>query len=185
MPEIDLAQPRHAESTFVDVDLVEEEMEGLEFDKCEFRSVRFNCSVQTDVAYLNCTFVNCSFFDATLTRCKMLGSTFERCTFDITEVDGGDWSFVKLARADLGSATFRGVRMREADLTEVRGEGGTLRDCDLSGATFTGADLARADLRGSDISSLDPGEVALRHAVITAEQAVMLALSQGLDVREA
>jgi hypothetical protein len=40
MSEIDFAQQRHAGSTFVDVDLVEEEMEGLEFDKCEFRSVR-------------------------------------------------------------------------------------------------------------------------------------------------
>src|SRR6201996_7207605 len=109
-------QARHAGDTFIDLDLVEEEMEGLEFDKCEFRSVRFNCSTQTDVAFLNCTFVNCTFFDATFTRCKLVGSTFERCTFDITEVEGGDWSFVTLARTDLGTATFRNVRMRETDL---------------------------------------------------------------------
>ena len=43
MSEIDFAQQRHADATFIDLDLVEEEMEGLEFDKCEFRSVRFNC----------------------------------------------------------------------------------------------------------------------------------------------
>jgi uncharacterized protein YjbI with pentapeptide repeats len=75
--------------------------------------------------------------------------------------------------------------MRETDLTDARCEGATFRDCDLSGAALTGADLTRADLRGSDISSIDPSETALRHAVITAEQAVMLALAQGLDVREA
>jgi uncharacterized protein YjbI with pentapeptide repeats len=115
----------------------------------------------------------------------MVGSTFERCTFDITEADGGDWSFVTLARADLGSATFRNVRMREADLTDAKCEGATFRDCDLSGAVWTGADLSRADLRGSDISSINPAGTALRHAVITADQAVMVAMALGLDVREA
>ena len=105
MAEIDFAQPRHADATFIDVDLVEETMEGLEFSKCEFRSVRFNCAVQTDVAFLNCTFVNCTFFDARF-------------------------------------------------------------------------------LRGSDLSSLDPAATTLRHAIITAEQAVTLAMAFGLEIRD-
>lgn len=175
---------RHERVEFSGLDLCETDLTAVEFDGCTFRDARFNCSQQADVAYLNCTFVNCNFFDATFTNCKMVGSHFERCCFDLTTVDGGDWSFTSLVRADLGSATLTGVRMREADLTGLRCHNGTLRDVDLSAAVLTGADLTRCDLRGSDLSAVAPAEVALRDAVITVEQAVTLAIALGLQIRD-
>ncbi len=45
------------------------------------------------------------------------------------------------------------------------------------------ADLSGCDLRGSDLSAVDPATTRLAGAVITVEQAVTLALAQGLDVR--
>ena len=94
---------RHERVTFVDLDLCETTLQAVEFQECTFRNTRFNCSVQTDVAFVNCTFVACSFFDATFTRCKLVGSMFDRCTFDIMTVDDGDWSFVGLPGAALGT----------------------------------------------------------------------------------
>jgi uncharacterized protein YjbI with pentapeptide repeats len=178
-------QTRHERVAFVDLDLCETTLQGVEFQECTFRNVRFNCSVQTAIAYVNCTFTNCSFFDASFTQCKLVGSVFDRCTFDIVTVDGGDWSFTGLARAALGTATFTGVRMREADLTGACCQGATFRDVDLSGASLRGADFTRSDLRGSDLSALDPATTEIRHAVITADQAVMVAMALGLDVRPA
>ncbi|WP_433830591.1 pentapeptide repeat-containing protein [Actinoplanes sp. CA-015351] len=175
---------RHERTEFSGLDLCETDLTGVEFDGCVFRDARFNCSQQTDVAYLNCTFVNCNFFDATFTNCKTVGSHFERCSFDITTVDGGDWSFTSLIRADLSSATLTGVRMREADLTGAKCRNGTLRDLDLSGATLTAADLTGCDLRGSDISTLNPTETSVRDAVITVEQSVAIAMSLGLLIRD-
>ena len=61
-----------------------------------------------------------------------------------------------------GTATFTGVRMRAADLTGAR----------CQGATF----------RGTDLSALDPATTEIRHAIITADQAVV-AMVLGLDVR--
>jgi uncharacterized protein YjbI with pentapeptide repeats len=174
---------RHERVTFVDLDLCETTLQAVEFQECTFRNTRFNCSVQTDVAFVNCTFVACSFFDATFTRCKLVGSMFDRCTFDIMTVDDGDWSFVGLPGAALGTATFTGVRMREADLTGARCQGATFRGVDLSGASLRSADFTRSDLRGSDLSAVDPATTELRHAVITADQAVVVALAMGLDVR--
>ena len=87
---------------------------------------------------------------------------FDDCTFDITKVEGGNWSFVGLPGADLHSATFTGVRLREADLTGVRAAGGTLRDCDLAGAWLHLADLSGCDLRGSDLAGIDPATVNAR-----------------------
>jgi fluoroquinolone resistance protein len=175
---------RHEQVEFSGLDLCETDLSGIEFDGCVFRDARFNCSQQADVAYLNCTFVNCNFFDATLTNCKAVGSRFERCTFDITTVDGGDWSFTSLIRADLSSATLTGVRMRETDLTGARCQNGTLRDIDLSGATLTAADFTGCDLRGSDLSALNPTETRIRNAVITLEQAATIAMNLGLQIRD-
>ena len=178
-------QTRHERVAFVDLDLCEETLQGVEFQDCTFRNVRFNCSIQTAIGYVNCAFTNCSFFDASFTQCKLVGSAFDRCTFELMTVDGGDWSFVGLPGAALGTATFTGVRMREADLTGARCQGATFRQVDLSGAWLRGADFTRSDLRGSDLSALDPAATAIRHAVITADQAVMVAVALGLDVRPA
>ena len=46
---------------------------------------------------MNCTFVNCSFFETSFAECKLLGSTFDRCTFDLMRVNGGNWAHAGLA----------------------------------------------------------------------------------------
>jgi fluoroquinolone resistance protein len=167
---------------FTEVDLSEVVTERSVFDQCHFRGVRFNVSTHTSTAFLNCRFTRCTFFDSTFTGCKLTGSVFDGCSTDLLKVVGGDWSFVGLSGAELGSASFTDVRMREADLGGIRAISGTLRGLDLSGASLSKANLTDCDLRGSDLSSLDP-TVVLRGAVITFEQAVSLAVSQGLDVR--
>lgn len=174
----------HENVTFPDLDLCETDVQGVEFSGCTFRDARFNCSQQVDAAYLNCVFVNCTFFDATFTNCKMVGSVFERCTFDIMTVEGGDWSFVGLQRADLSSATLTGLRMREADLTGARCQGATMRDLDLSGAALTGVDFTGTDLRGSDLSALDPMGAQVRNAIITVDQAITVATALGMQIRD-
>jgi uncharacterized protein YjbI with pentapeptide repeats len=169
---------------YIDVDLTESTAAGgASFDECSFRNVKFNAAVFEGAAFTNCAFTNCNFFTATITDCKMVGSMFDRCTFDRLSVVGGDWSFVGLPGAALGKATFSDVRMREADLSGVQGNGMTLRRCDLSGAVFDKASLENAELRGSDLSGIEPGTVNLRGAIIDFNQAILIATAYGLDVR--
>lgn len=179
----DLSDEAHSQVEFIDLDLTETTGHGATFTDCTFRGVRFNVTNQTGAAFTNCTFKRCVFFEATFTGCKFVGSMFDQCTHDLMKVDGGDWSFVGLPGADLRSATFSGVRMREADLTGARFEGAKLRDADLSGAWLHNARLTDCDLRGSDLSALDPSTVELRGALITMDQAVVIATAMGLDVR--
>ncbi|RKS71516.1 pentapeptide repeat protein [Motilibacter peucedani] len=150
--ELDLDGASFAGEEFYDLDLTEAASTGSTFDRCAFRGVRFNCSTHTDSAFTNCTFVRCSFFDARFVRTKMTGSRFEECTFDLLQVDGGEWSFVALRHAELGKASFEGVRMREADL------------------------------RGSDLSSLDARATTVAGAKVSYDQAVVLAAALGFDV---
>jgi fluoroquinolone resistance protein len=169
--------------TFLDVDFTEMVSEGATFAECVFRGCRFNASSHTGSAFANCTFRRTSLFDATFTRAKLTGAMFDACTFGALKVEGGDWSFTGLPGADLRGAVFRGVRMREADLTGAECQGAQFRDADLSGAWTHGATFEDADLRGSDLSAFDPVEVKMRRALITTDQAVVLALVLGLDVR--
>jgi len=181
---LELGPQTYSRVSFVEVDLTELVTEGTLFEECVFQGVRFNVSEHRASAFVNCVFTRCSFFDATFSGCKLVGSRFEDCAFDLLEVVGGDWSFVALRGARLGSASFTDVRMREADLQGVNAVGGTLCGLDLSAADLSRADLAECDLRGSDLSSVDPRAVVLRDAVITGSQAVVLAGALGLDVRD-
>lgn len=168
---------------FVDVDMSEVATRRVVYEECAFRDVRFNASTHEASAFLNCTFTNCNFFDASFTACKLVGSVFERCSTRLLRVVGGDWSFVGLRGADLRSVVLDGVRMREADLTGARFDGATVTAVDLSGSALDRTTWPGCDLRGSDLSSLDPAGADLRGAIVTWEQAVVLATNLGLDVR--
>ncbi len=177
-----LAGQPHDHVAFVELDLTETPTTGAVLDSCTFRGVRFNASVYSDSAFINCVFVRCSFFDTVFDACKFTGSKFDGCTHDLMRVTGGDWSFAGLSRANLARASFTRVRLREADLSGARCAGATLVDSDLSGASWDGADLAGADLRGSDLSALDPLVVTLRGARIDQWQAITVAAALGLAV---
>lgn len=181
----DLTGRTSANVEFVRLDLAETTASGgLTFDECVFRDVGFNLAKYEGAAFVNCTFVGCAFFGATFIDCKFLGSTFDhRCTFDQMTVERGDWSFVSLPRADLHNAGFDGVRMRETDLGAANLRGAVLRGCDLASANLSNVVLDKCDLRGSDLSAVDPSDAGLAGAIITWEQAAVLASAMGLDVR--
>lgn len=168
---------------FNDIDLTEAQTRGVVFDECTFGNVRLNASRHADSAFLRCTFTRCNLFEAEFDGCKLTGSTFDDSPVRPMRVKGGDWSFASLARADLRGVTFDGVRMREVDLSGANCAGATITGADLSGANLRGADLSGCDLRGSDLTTLDPATVELRGAIITPEQAVVIAQNIGLEIR--
>ena len=96
---------------------------------------------------------------------------FDRSTYKLLKVVGGDWSFVGLPGADLRGVSVTGARLREADLTGARLEAATVTEVDLSGAWVQQADFTGCDLRGSDLSAFDPLTTTLAGAIITWEQA--------------
>lgn len=179
----EIGEETHEQVLFLDLDLTEGKTTAAVFTECTFRRVQFNCSSHQSSAFVNCTFQNCSFFETSFVDCKVLGSMFDRCTFDLMRVSGGNWSHVGLPGADLRKAGFENVKLREADLTGARCQGASLRDCDLSGAWLSGAVLSECDLRGSDLSGLEPDTVQLNGAIVGVEQAVAIAIALGLDVR--
>src|SRR6185437_16722330 len=108
----DLVKDEYTQVAFLDVDMTELSSTGAVFTDCTFTNVRFNVSKHTESAFVNCTFSRCNFFDASFIRCKLTGSVFDGCSFDLMDVDGGNWSFVGLTSAKLSGTTFHGVRLR-------------------------------------------------------------------------
>ena len=178
----ELSDRGYRQCSFLDVDLTEAVSRGAVFEECVFGTVRFNASHHTDSAFVRCEFTRCVFFEAEFTGCKLVGSRFVECTLRPLSAVGGDWSFVSLADADLRGVTLSGLRMREADLRGAACDGAVLTGLDLSGAELRGARLDRCDLRGSDLSTLDPTEVSRAGAVVSAEQAVVLAMALGFTI---
>ncbi|WP_229868915.1 pentapeptide repeat-containing protein [Streptomyces inusitatus] len=178
----ELSGERFVRYTFYDMDWTEVVNDGAVFDECTFSGVKFNASRHVNAAFTNCVFKGCGFFDAAFEQCKGVGSLFQRCTFGLFKVVGGDWSFAGLPGADLRGAVFEGVRMRECDLTGARLEGAAVTGVDLSGAMLHSARLAGADLRGSELSSLDPLTVRIEGARIDLGQAAVIAAALGFEV---
>jgi uncharacterized protein YjbI with pentapeptide repeats len=169
---------------FFHVDLTEATSRGAVFTECTFGNVLFNASRHVDSAFLRCTFKRCNLFETEFSGCKLVGSGFHESIVRPLTVDGGDWSFAVLAGADLRGTRWRGARMREVDLAGADCREALLTDLDLSGAQFRAAKLGGCDLRGSDLSALVPGTAELSGAVIDANQAVVLAQTLGLEVRD-
>jgi fluoroquinolone resistance protein len=86
----DISGQVHTRVLFDDLDLTEVVNTGAVFTECSFRRTRFNASVHTDAAFTNCTFSACKLFDTSFVECKLLGSTFDRCSFDLMKVVGGN-----------------------------------------------------------------------------------------------
>ncbi len=167
---------------FDDVDLSEIVTRGATFAGCTFQGVRLNASRHDGSAFTACTFRETSFFDAELVGCKLVGSSFDRCTLQPLAVRGGNWSFVSLRGARLVAAELHDVRLTEADLAEADLTRALIRDCDLSRADLRGARLPGADLRGSTLAGVDPLPVRWSGARLDLAQAVTLAEALGATV---
>lgn len=179
----DLSGASYERVELVDVDLTEITAMGGSWVDCTFRDCRFTGAALVRTALTGCTFSGCDLSGVTATDCKLVGSRFDRCRFDLLLVEGGDWSFTGLPGADLRRARFTGVRMREADLSRARLQASSVREGDLSAALLHRADLSRCDLRGTDLAGLDPLGTTMTGAVVDVQQALVLAVALGLDVR--
>ena len=66
----------YEDCAFHDVDWSEAQLTGCTFTHCQFGNVRFNAAFLARTAILQSVLTRCSFFDATLTDCKLTGTQF-------------------------------------------------------------------------------------------------------------
>ena len=91
------------------MDLTEATDDGAVFTDCTFRDCRFNLVAAHRRRLPELHVHRLLVLPGRVHRLQVRRQPFERCTFDLLAVGGGDWSFVVLPGADLPRATFTGT----------------------------------------------------------------------------
>ena len=107
----DLSGASYERVELVEVDLTEVTATGGSWVDCTFRDCRLTGAALLRTALTGCTFSGCDLSGVTATDCKLVGSRFDRCRYDLLRVEGGDWSFTGLPGAGLAT----GAVHRRAD----------------------------------------------------------------------
>lgn len=173
---------RFVGARYVDIDMLELTTERVVFEECDFSGVKLNASVHRATAFLRCRFRRTSLFAATFAECKLTGSEFLDSVLRPLQVDGGDWSYVRMRGADLSGVSLRGVRLAEADLTNAVAKSCDLRDCDLSRARIHHTDFSGADLRGARLDGVDVLAATWTHTKVDLAQSARFAAAHGAIV---
>jgi uncharacterized protein YjbI with pentapeptide repeats len=177
--------------TFSNLDCSAQEITGVEFDSCDFRSCIFAKASLRKCRVLDCAFESCDFSlikvantrlrDVRFKDCKMIGINwaptagaldlaFEHCQLDYSIFAGLDLRRIKLIRCSARETDFSDSSLKEAVFT------GT----DFQGARFVNTDLTKADLRGATNYQIDPIANRLHRARFSMPEAV--SLLRGLDI---
>lgn len=164
-----------------------------EFYRCTFRRVKLPESIWRG-AHLE----DCVFEEADLTRMQPRGLALRGVEFRGCKLLGTDWTHVgrnpqlSFTDCDLRYASFVGTCLRRTPFLRCKAVEANFIETDLTDADFTGTDLGgsvfeRATLCNAKLAEafgvfVDPTKNRVKGAVISAESAVLLALSLGFLV---
>lgn len=165
------------------------------FRKCNFTKVDFSNKDIRSVYFENCTFTNCDFSNCefstfankgnTYINSKMIGLnfiethfsnvSFTDCNLMYTNYSDSILSKVSFTRCNLSSSSFISLK-KHTNLT--------FDECNLDKADFLNTPLIGLDLRTCEIGNIRINIENLRGLIVTTNQAISLASSLGLDIRE-
>ena len=138
---------------------------AVTFTECTFDGAELTNSLHRRSAFLNCSFVRVGLRGVTWDGCKMTGSTFWECRTQPMSINGGDWSYVSLGKANLRGLDHDrcpvGLKpISPAPTSPVPGS--AMPTC--AGRAPAASVLAQADLRGARLDGFDPRTADLRGA---------------------
>ena len=95
---------------------------------------------------------------------------------------GGDWSYASLRMQKLDRFDLQDMKLEGADLFACSLKEADLRRSDLTKANLQMAKLNKADLRGAELSGVDFRRVEVKGARMTVDQALLFAMSYGIEL---
>lgn len=188
------AQLRELDPTFVvdtefSGDLAEGEvLRGVEADSCTFTG-RFEGAALRD-----CTFTECAFVGANLSRLDLTDTRFVDCTFSRCKVLAVNFTVMGVGAISANPVTFEGSQLDYSTFQELDAVGFVFRECSmvevdfshavlrravfagsrLDRARFGGADLRDADLRGATGYAIDVRDTQIKGARFSAPDVLAL-----------
>ena len=134
----------HIDKTFEKIILLNNRIEGREFDGCHFKNCDFS-----GTAFIDCTFSDCEFIDCNLSMAKLTSSSLKTVDFQLSKLMG--------IRFDecmdfLFSVSFSDCMLDYSWFTNKKMPKTNFRNCSIKEVNFGNADLTKASFDGSNLS---------------------------------
>lgn len=149
------------------------------------RLERFEAS---NVIFRHCDFSNLDLIGASLhqvwfDQCKLTGTNFAEsylrdCTFTDCVAD-----FASFSQTNLNVVQFKDCRLSEAEFYHSDWKNLTLHHCELTRSNWSATKLAKLDFTSSTFSAIAVSQELLQGAIVSPEQALVLAASLGLVIK--
>jgi len=188
----------HYSKTFRQVSMIEQVIEGVEFEDCSFNECDF-----TEAVFKKCRFIECSFTECNLSVIKISQSQFTDVTFEQCKLIGVDWTHavwsqlhlaasLEFKNCVLNDSSFFDLSLDELKLVECKAHdvdfrNGSFRNAKFSYSDFTGSLFGKTDLSGADFTEavnydIDVFDNKISRAKFTKYEAVRLLNSLDIEL---
>ncbi len=146
-------------TNFVDLELENESLDGIEFEYCVFKDCNFKAAHFDRCTFLDCRFVHCDLSLSNLGYSRFSEVGFEDCkllALDWTKVSWSTFvprSVLSFLRCQLSNSNFYGLSLAEIEMTECRAHDVDFQEADLNASNFSETDFASSLFQNTDLSS--------------------------------
>lgn len=150
-------------TVFNHISVINQEIDGVEFEACDFIECNF-----TATQFKKCRFIECTFTRCNLSLAQVSQSQFTDVIFNECKLVGVDWTraawpklvfsvALQFKQCILNDSSFFGLNLDEISMEECKAHDVDFRDGRFRRAIFTGTDFthslfAKTDLSGADFT---------------------------------
>ena len=169
-----LSPGEYESCTFLNGDLANGDISGLQFTNCSFQHCDFSMVVLRYTAFRTVQFQHC----------KLMGLHFEDCNpFSLElEFEACILNYASFFRLKCAGTVFKDCKMESVDCTEADFSKASFQGCALSKATFHQTKLDSADFRNALHFAIDPTQNSIRKARFSTHNLIGLLGKYGIVV---
>jgi len=163
-------------------------LDGVTFQHCTFDQSDFSYSEWQDCTIDQCDFSQTDFSHAIMYRTniqktKLMGANFTKSKFKSVNISNSLADYAIFAESDWQAVTFNDVLLRDTSFqaTKIR-QGLIFVNCQLDDADFYETPLKGVDFSRSEFKDIRFTISQARGSIMSAEQAIQIALNQGITV---
>lgn len=163
-------------------------LDNVTLQHCTFDQSDFSQSEWQDCVISQCDFSQADFSEAIVYRTKfeqtkLMGTNFTKSRFKQVAIKSAMADYAIFAESDWQAVAFADVRLRDTSFqaTKIR-QGLEFIDCELDDADFYDTQLKGVDFSRSHFVSIRFTMAQAQGAIMSAEQAIQIALNQGITV---
>jgi uncharacterized protein YjbI with pentapeptide repeats len=164
------------------------EFHGCKFERCRFAPADIKYLYFVDALFVSCDFSNMRFHGAGFQRarfvdCRCTGADFSECVLSQVRFENCLMDYANLSMSKLTGVQFADCSCVQAAFDSLKLKDAALSGCRLNESEWLHTLLNGIDLRGNDLTAIRIDPADLRGAIISPEQALILAALLGVVIK--